>query len=1558
MRLWSLPWEVVGVLFATTCFNARSVATSSVNVGLEASFSSPPFLLELLETAALENATSYFSILDKIAEGWFADYTNDREIYSAFVRLLQEDGHLPSPDALSSFQLALSIHAAAPRIEAHYQYYNTSVESSLMVAQDAACPVWVHFDGKQYCSPTLERAQQDFKGSGRQEELPFDHTLSLSPELPVSVLYADIDSPLFGHFHQTLSGTARTGSTSYRIRYRPSISTASRPLVVSGYGVELALKRTDYIVIDDRDKEKNQGDGNEKTSDSANIGGLSLETEELADLQPLSASELLGLGLKAGSFVMASDDPFSTLLKVSQDFPKHSSAIAKLNISAEFVSEHAANRGIFLPAGYNMIWMNGMQVEARQMDAFALLEQMRRERQLIGSLTDTGITAAEANSLISHSTIAQSKALGESRRYDYRDEIEGGKVIIWLNDIEKDKRYQDWPNHVSALLQRTFPGQLPNIRRDVHNLVMPIDLADAKDVETLVENLQTFVKRSVPVRFGVVPIVKSAGSIKQAKVVYYLLETYGLGTVFEYLESCIRGGRRPYFHDLVFWDIIKERKLRENKSTLDLPTIFKGEESEARARASQKYLQRLGVDGNSPVIFVNGVALPRNDAWLQTMSSRVGLDLQTIQRQVLEGTLLEDTWLAGVFLQGASTHRNALIIPEDGSSIKILDVGKLVKDFSHIYSKLPRIAANSDALKQFWSHVIVVADLDSIEGARILFGALEFRKQQTEAEIIIIHNPSSDTTYNYRSAMLFEQLVDGNPMNLESVEDAMTLDKITRHIETGNMTTATPGEMTMSHQTIMKETTKRDKARTRTCYENPDTGATECSQYKSPGSGINPNETHQMAEEFWVSLQPFARSLGLQPGENGVVLNGRHVGPVPKSAIFVADDFTQLLEYERCKRISPANTALVALGLDDRLHAPLEAAKVSSLIALSTISDVPEGIYEAGSSLRINTFEQWKNAHTAISTGDLESALIRITASIDPTSEVAQRWIPILKVLSEMNGIYINVYLNPRERMEELPIKRFYRHVLDSEPLFIGDGTLRPARATFDGLPKEALLNLAMDVPPAWLVAPKNSIHDLDNIKLSAIKDNSDIDATYELEHILIEGHSRDVTIGTAPRGVQLLLGTEKDPHFADTLIMANLGYFQFKANPGYWKIGLQSGASQRIYNIDSVGAEGYAPKPGDETTEIALMSFQGKTLFPRLSRKSGRENEDVLGETSTAGSAMDLVSKASKLASSLLSSFGLKPKNQHADINIFSVASGHLYERMLNIMMVSVMRHTKHSVKFWFIEQFLSPSFKTSLPHVAAAYNFEYEMVTYKWPHWLRAQKEKQREIWGYKILFLDVLFPLSLDKVIFVDADQIVRTDMYELVTHDLHGAPYGFTPMCDSRTEMEGFRFWKQGYWKNFLRGLPYHISALYVVDLKKFRQIAAGDRLRQQYHQLSADPNSLSNLDQDLPNHMQMSLPIHSLPQEWLWCETWCSDESLKQARTIDLCNNPQTKEPKLERARRQVPEWTVYDDEIAEVLRKARQREEVVAGAEERYAGVQEELDKAAWKAGKETKDEL
>ena len=218
--------------------------------------------------------------------------------------------------------------------------------------------------------------------------------------------------------------------------------------MVNGYGVELALKRTDYIVIDDRAAtDENPRDGSPVTDGEE----LIREDEELKDLKPLSSTDLLGLGLKAASFITASEDPFETLVKVSQDFPKHSHLMAKQNISEEFLSEHRKNRDILLPPGYNIIFMNGQQIEARQMDAFALLEQFRRERSIIGSLRDLGFTGSEAVRILSHTAIAESKSSATLQRYDYRDTSEGGRVIIWLNDIEKDKRYADWPTQIAAV---------------------------------------------------------------------------------------------------------------------------------------------------------------------------------------------------------------------------------------------------------------------------------------------------------------------------------------------------------------------------------------------------------------------------------------------------------------------------------------------------------------------------------------------------------------------------------------------------------------------------------------------------------------------------------------------------------------------------------------------------------------------------------------------------------------------------------------------------------------------------------------------------------------------------------------------------------------------------------------------------------------------------------------------------------------------------------------------------------------------------------------------------
>ncbi|KAG6332294.1 hypothetical protein ID866_6797 [Astraeus odoratus] len=549
---------------------------------------------------------------------------------------------------------------------------------------------------------------------------------------------------------------------------------------------------------------------------------------------------------------------------------------------------------------------------------------------------------------------------------------------------------------------------------------------------------------------------------------------------------------------------------------------------------------------------------------------------------------------------------------------------------------------------------------------------------------------------------------------------------------------------------------------------------------------------------------------------------------------------------------------------------------------------------------------------------------------------------------------FIELYFNPTQH-SEIPLKRFYRYNVIPALRYDESGQEIPAQVTFTALPEEPIYTLGMDVPQTWLVRPREALYDLDNIQLGMLhgeERSRGIQALFGLDYLVVEGHARELRTNSPPRGVQLQLVSAKDHSIVDdTQVVANLGYLQFKARPGKFHLEIREGRGRTIFTLDSVGAEGWdSPSVAKAGDDFTVMSFDGLTLYPRLARLPGMERKDVLDDLRRAteepsGFVDSLVSKVSSL---------FKPKTLEnkaptnmggePEINIFTVASGLLYERFASIMILSVLHNTNSTVKFWFIENFLSPSFLVGLdialtfldvlsasqefiPHMAKEYGFRYELVTYKWPSWLRPQKEKQRVIWAYKILFLDVLFPMDLKKVIFVDADQIVRADLKELVDLDLHGAPYGYVPMGDDNYEMEGYRFWKTGYWHDFLDGRPYHISALYVVDLVRFREMAAGTKV---LPFVSIRGGVVDN-GEDLPNNLQREVPIYSLHEDWLWCETWCSKDRLHRAKTIDLCQNPLTKEPKLSRAR-QIPEWEEYDTEIAQFAQKLASEGKIHASA--------------------------
>lgn len=579
---------------------------------------------------------------------------------------------------------------------------------------------------------------------------------------------------------------------------------------------------------------------------------------------------------------------------------------------------------------------------------------------------------------------------------------------------------------------------------------------------------------------------------------------------------------------------------------------------------------------------------------------------------------------------------------------------------------------------------------------------------------------------------------------------------------------------------------------------------------------------------------------------------------------------------------------------------------------------------------------------------------------VDPLSLAGQRAVSLIDLLTTRLRASVTLLLTPRTEINEFPLQNFYRFVLRQGSELVSGEQTQVAR--FTSLPRQHVLTVRMDTPEPWNVQATRAEQDPDNLRCTAQscgdkaqhgkKEFSSLG--YTLKSLLVAGQCLQSTendvkngrFGLPPNGLQLVLTanpsassssstSEEGKVLWDTLVMQNLGYFQLQAKtPGWYRVQLAQGKSTSLYRIydgsdvshtdDQVSLGGVGMSTpvmgfGDKTHQLIVVKRRGLESYSLLDTIEDKAQKGGLWDTLSNGIFGKSESSSSK------SVVTTTPSHEDDDkIHVFSLASGHMYERLLRIMMLSVSRQASRRVKFWLLENYLSPAFKEMAEVMSKRFGFDVAYVTYKWPHWLRHQTQQQRIIWGYKILFLDVLFPLHLKKVIYVDADQVVRADIAELWDMDLQGHAYAYTPFCASREETLGFQFWRQGYWKDHLQGRPYHISALYVVDLQRFRQQTVGDQLRAVYDQLSRDPNSLANLDQDLPNYVQHAVPIFSLPQEWLWCETWCSEDSKAKAKTIDLCNNPLHKEPKLDMARRVISgklfnqSWIELDSEIKEL----------------------------------------
>uniref|UniRef100_A0A8B9FMA5 UDP-glucose ceramide glucosyltransferase-like 1 n=1 Tax=Amazona collaria TaxID=241587 RepID=A0A8B9FMA5_9PSIT len=1374
------------------------------------------FLFLNSEFIAEDGNEKFWQFLETVRE--LTVYKQGDSEHSYYSLMLKKAGQFLSNLQINLLKFALSIRAYSPTVQMFQQ-----------IAADEhppeGCSAFVVIHEKHTCK-TNEIKKLLKKATKRPYLFKGDHKFpTLKEDGPVVVLYAEMGTKDFVKFHHILSEKAQKEEIVYVLRHyvqKPS----SRKMYLSGYGVELAIKSTEYKAVDDTQL---KDDDEEEESDiqgflfgklkqmhpdlKNNLKEFKKHLIETTDnMEPLKVWELQDLSFQAAARIMSAPvyDALKIMKDIAQNFP--------IRLAVLFTFQHF-HEILGIQPGEARLFLNGLHIDLDFHDPFSILETLKLEGKVMHGLHELGIkeeTLSRFMRLHIHPT-------DDTYALDIRH-----SSIIWINNIEQDYSYSTWPASYQELLRPAFPGVIQQIRRNLYNLVLFIDPVQ-EDTGDYVKLAELFFHHNVPLRIGFVFILNTKeeidgnedAGIALWRTFNYIVEESDTSQAFTSIINMyheVKGGNVLTVNHVKDF-LRREYPHADVQSILDIHSEY----DEGR-KAGATFYKKSGL-GPLPQALFNGVPFNREEmdaAELETIILQRIIDATGIfQRAVFMG-LLNDHMNAIDFLMdqhnvvsrinpsilGAEKryiHFRSTSVPfdvDDFSTFSFLDS----QDKSGVISDSMKYFTKKDEDALYAVTIWIVADFDKPAGRRLLSNALKSLKTSSHTRVGILNNPSSkireDNTAIARG--ILTAFLTQNNSNLKSFLNKLSKEETAKSLAAGTKIAKflIPG---MDGNTFEKK-------------------------YNTLGLDII--KTHQM---FCQEV------LKLLPGQMAVISNGRVLGPLDENE-FYAEDFNLLEKITYSTSAEKIKAIVKEMGNSSKSDLIM---KIDALLSSLLKTEMRQNV------------ELLKEQHSVVKVNHLQDEpFYDVVAIVDPLTREAQKMAQLLIVLKDIINMKLRLFLNCRSKLSEAPLKSFYRFVLEPE-LTYGINKHLPSEpvAKFLELPESPLLTLNMITPESWLVEAVNSSCDLDNIHLQDIKGT--VTAEYELEYILLEGHCFDVTTGQPPRGLQFTLGTKNNPVMVDTIVMANLGYFQLKANPGAWTLRLRKGRSEEIYQVFS--HEGTDSVADLTDVIVVLNNFRSKIIKVQV------------------------------------------------------------YLYFHRIMMLSVLHHTKTPVKFWFLKNYLSPTFKDVIPHMAKKYGFKYELVQYKWPRWLYQQTEKQRIIWGYKILFLDVLFPLAVDKIIFVDADQIVRSDLKELRDLNLNGAPYGYTPFCDSRKEMDGYRFWKSGYWASHLGKRKYHISALYVVDLKKFRKIAAGDRLRGQYQALSQDPNSLSNLDQDLPNNMIHQVAIKSLPQEWLWCETWCDDESKKKAKTIDLCNNPQTKEPKLKAAARIVPEWVDYDSEIRTLI---------------------------------------
>uniref|UniRef100_A0A673TLP3 UDP-glucose glycoprotein glucosyltransferase 2 n=1 Tax=Suricata suricatta TaxID=37032 RepID=A0A673TLP3_SURSU len=241
--------DVVRLLLGSTalCFSllgARTASASkSVTAHLAAKWPETPLLLEASEFMAEESNEKFWQFLETVQE--LAIYKQTESAYSYYNLILKKAGQFLDNLHINLLKFAFSVRAYSPTIQMFQQ-----------IAADepppGGCEAFVVIHKKHTCKINeIKKLLKKATSRPRPYLFKGDHTFPTNKEnLPVIILYAEMGTRAFGKFHTMLSEKAKNGEILYVLRHYIQ-KPVPQKMYLSGYGVELAIKSTEYKALDD-----------------------------------------------------------------------------------------------------------------------------------------------------------------------------------------------------------------------------------------------------------------------------------------------------------------------------------------------------------------------------------------------------------------------------------------------------------------------------------------------------------------------------------------------------------------------------------------------------------------------------------------------------------------------------------------------------------------------------------------------------------------------------------------------------------------------------------------------------------------------------------------------------------------------------------------------------------------------------------------------------------------------------------------------------------------------------------------------------------------------------------------------------------------------------------------------------------------------------------------------------------------------------------------------------------------------------------------------------------